>query len=174
MIRIGSIVCAWTICSARRNFWEATLGYMRRDSGEIDDFVLLGPPDGAPEVWSVYGAERSQPVATGGRWDDLESGSDTRKPLPWVATSCPDPKMVRRGSTVRVRQRALQNPRSRGFCFQLDLQDAQLAVGLEPFMEPSGLKRRSDRCLALLICATEWASPTSGTCRRCSRSVRDS
>src|SRR6266511_3027686 len=62
---------------------------------ESEDFVLLGPPDGAPEVWSVYGAERSQPVATGGRWDDLESGSDTRKPLPWVATSCPDPKMVR-------------------------------------------------------------------------------
>jgi hypothetical protein len=68
MIRIGSIVCAWTICSARRNFWEATLGYMRRDSGEIDDFVLLGPPDGAPEVWSVMeqsGRNQWQPVAEG-------------------------------------------------------------------------------------------------------------
>jgi hypothetical protein len=117
MIRIGSIVLRVDDLQRQTEFWEAALGYVRRDSGESDDFVLLGPPDGAPEVWSVYGAERSQPVATGGRWDDLESGSDTRKPLPWVATSCPDPKMVRRGSTVRVRQRALQNPRkSPGLC----------------------------------------------------------
>jgi catechol 2,3-dioxygenase-like lactoylglutathione lyase family enzyme len=111
MIRIGSIVLRVDDLQRQTEFWEAALGYVRRDSGESDDFVLLGPPDGAPEVWSVYGAERSQPVATGGRWDDLESGSDTRKPLPWVATSCPDPKMVRRGSTVRVRQRALQERR---------------------------------------------------------------
>jgi catechol 2,3-dioxygenase-like lactoylglutathione lyase family enzyme len=97
MIRIGSTVLRVDDLQRQTEFWEAALGYVRRDSGESDDFVLLGPPDGAPEVWSVYGAERSQPVATGGRWDDLESGSDTRKPLPWVATSCPDPKMVRRG-----------------------------------------------------------------------------
>jgi len=115
MIRIGSIVLRVDDLQRQTEFWEAALGYVRRDSGESDDFVLLGPPDGAPEVWSVYGAERSQPVATGGRWDDLESGSDTRKPLPWVATSCPDPKMVRRGSTVRVRQRALQKPWNTGF-----------------------------------------------------------
>ncbi len=88
MIRIGSIVLRVDDLQRQTEFWEAALGYVRRDSGESDDFVLLGPPDGAPEVWSVYGAERSQPVATGGRWDDLESGSDTRKPLPWVATSC--------------------------------------------------------------------------------------
>jgi catechol 2,3-dioxygenase-like lactoylglutathione lyase family enzyme len=104
MIRIGSIVLRVDDLQRQTEFWEAALGYVRRDSGESDDFVLLGPPDGAPEVWSVYGAERSQPVATGGRWDDLESGSDTRKPLPWVATSCPDPKMVRKGSPVRVRE----------------------------------------------------------------------
>src|SRR5215207_1209880 len=97
MIRIGSIVLRVDDLQRQTEFWEAALGYVRRDSGESDDFVLLGPPDGAPEVWSVYGAERSQPVATGGRWDDLESGSDTRKPLPWDG---------RRGSTVRVRQRA--------------------------------------------------------------------
>src|SRR6266516_35687 len=100
MIRIGSIVLRVDDLQRQTEFWEAALGYVRRDSGESDDFVLLGPPDGAPEVWSVYGAERSQPVATGGRWDDLESGSDTRKPLPWVATSCPDPKMVSRASAV--------------------------------------------------------------------------
>jgi hypothetical protein len=58
--------------------------------------------------WSLYGAERSQPVATGGKWDGRENGSDLRKPLLWVATSCRRDRMVRRGSTVRVRQRALQ------------------------------------------------------------------
>jgi catechol-2,3-dioxygenase len=68
MIRIGSIVLRVDDLQRQTEFWEAALGYVRRDSGESDDFVLLGPPDGAPEVWSVYGAERSQPVAIGGRW----------------------------------------------------------------------------------------------------------
>ena len=52
-----------------------------------------------------------QPVATGGKWNGPKNGSDKRKPLPWVATSCLSRSMVRRGSTVRVRQRALQSPR---------------------------------------------------------------
>src|SRR5215218_10078208 len=56
--------------------------------------------------WSLYGAERSQPVATGGKWDGRENGSDLRKPLLWVATSCRQHRMVRRRSAVRVRQRA--------------------------------------------------------------------
>jgi hypothetical protein len=58
------------------------------------------------ERWSTYGAQRSQPVAIGGKWNARESGSKRRKPLPWVATSCLRRSMVRRGSTVRVRQRA--------------------------------------------------------------------
>src|SRR6266699_4858066 len=45
--------------------------------------------------------------------------------------------MVRRGSTVRVRQRALQNPRSWGFFVQNDLLFVVRAVGMEPFMELS-------------------------------------
>ena len=40
-----------------------------------------------------------------------ESGSNKPKPLPSVATSCRSDHMVRRGSTVRVRQRALQKRR---------------------------------------------------------------
>jgi hypothetical protein len=39
------------------------------------------------------------------------SAENKPKPLPWVATGCPPKYMVRRGSTVRVRQRALQRPR---------------------------------------------------------------
>jgi hypothetical protein len=61
-------------------------------------------------VWSAYGAERSQPVATGRKWDGSRNGSNKRKPLPWVATGCRSWRMVSRGSTVRVRQRALRDP----------------------------------------------------------------
>ena len=45
--------------------------------------------------------------------------------------------MVRRGSTVRVRQRALQKRRSRGFSVQKNLRTTQRAVGMEPIMELS-------------------------------------
>ena len=51
--------------------------------------------------------------------------------------------MVRRGSTVRVRQRALQKPRTSGFCVQADLQVGPYAVGMEPFMELSRRERAS-------------------------------
>jgi hypothetical protein len=50
----------------------------------------------AVEVWSVYGAERSQSVATGDKCDGGECGSNRQKPLPWVATSCHRVRMVRR------------------------------------------------------------------------------
>jgi hypothetical protein len=49
--------------------------------------------------------------------------------------------MVRRGSTVRVRQRALQKPRSRGFFIQSDLLDVERAVGVEHVVEQSDKKR---------------------------------
>jgi hypothetical protein len=45
-------------------------------------------------------------VATGGKWEHSENGSNKPKPLPRVATSCRSERMVRRGSKVRVRQRA--------------------------------------------------------------------
>jgi CBS domain-containing protein len=53
--------------------------------------------------WSINGAKRSQPVATGGKWESPENGLDKPKPLQWVATGCRSERMVRRGSTVRVR-----------------------------------------------------------------------
>jgi hypothetical protein len=40
--------------------------------------------------------------------------------------------MVRRGSPVRVRKRALQSPAKRGFFFWGHLRDPQHAVGMEP------------------------------------------
>lgn len=47
MIRIGSIVLRVDDLQRQTEFWQAALGYVRRDDGESDDFVLLGPPDGA-------------------------------------------------------------------------------------------------------------------------------
>ncbi len=41
MIRIGSIVLRVDDLQRQTEFWEAALGYVRRDSGESDDFVLL-------------------------------------------------------------------------------------------------------------------------------------
>ena len=46
MLRIGSIVLRVDDLQRQREFWEEALGYVRRDDGESDDFVLLGPPDG--------------------------------------------------------------------------------------------------------------------------------
>ena len=47
--------------------------------------------------WSVYGAQRSQPVATGGKWGGTENGSGKRNRLPWVATGCRVDHMVKEG-----------------------------------------------------------------------------
>jgi hypothetical protein len=56
--------------------------------------------------WSPYGAPWLQPVANGRKCSASRRGENKPKPLPWVATSCREERMVRRGSAVRVRQRA--------------------------------------------------------------------
>ena len=59
--------------------------------------------------WSLYGGPGCN------RWQrpqmpKLKNGDVKPKPLPRVATGCQEERMVRRGSAVRVRQRALQSP----------------------------------------------------------------
>jgi hypothetical protein len=61
--------------------------------------------------WSLYGAQWAQPVATGGKSQRRETAEASQEPLPWVATGCGRKPMVRRGSPVRVRKRALQKSR---------------------------------------------------------------
>jgi hypothetical protein len=91
--------------------------------------------------------------------------------------------MVRRGSTVRVRQRALQKPRSWGFFSRIDLHVVEHEQGMEPFMEPSGRKgglwgvstrrpRRPRRGGGGV--RGRVAAPTSAlaSCRSCKRSRR--
>ena len=46
MLRIGSIVLRVDDLRRQTDFWQAALGYVRRDDRESDDFVLLGPLDG--------------------------------------------------------------------------------------------------------------------------------
>jgi hypothetical protein len=58
--------------------------------------------------WSLYGGPWLQLVAINGKSDGRGSAENNPKPLPSVATVCREKYMVRRGSTVRVRQRALQ------------------------------------------------------------------
>jgi hypothetical protein len=74
--------------------------------------LVVFAADGA---WSIYGAERAQPVAIGGKWEGPKNGKIRPNPLPWVATSCQKGRMVRRGSTVRVRQRASRNALQNGY-----------------------------------------------------------
>jgi hypothetical protein len=66
--------------------------------------------------WSLYGAPWLQPVAKGRKSRSRRIREIKPKPLPPVATTCREERMVRRGSTVRVRQRALQKPAQAGFC----------------------------------------------------------
>jgi len=46
VLRIGSIVLRVDDLRRQTEFWQAALGYVRRDDGKSDDFTLLGPTDG--------------------------------------------------------------------------------------------------------------------------------
>jgi catechol 2,3-dioxygenase-like lactoylglutathione lyase family enzyme len=47
VLSIGSIVLRVDDLRRQTEFWQAALGYVRRDDGKSDDFVLLGPPHGS-------------------------------------------------------------------------------------------------------------------------------
>ena len=50
MIRIGSIVLRVDDLQRQTELWEAALGYVRRDSSESNDFVLLARPTAGPHL----------------------------------------------------------------------------------------------------------------------------
>jgi hypothetical protein len=96
-------------------------------------------PIGMEQLWNRGGA-------TAGKRSALrpgENGLIWGEPLPPAATRCRLDRMVRRGSTVRVRQRALQKRRNRRFLVQTDLLRVERAVSMEPFMEHSRRRSRS-------------------------------
>jgi catechol 2,3-dioxygenase-like lactoylglutathione lyase family enzyme len=53
VLRIGSIVLRVDDLQRQTKFWQAALGYVRRDDGKSDDFVLLAPSDGAGPALSL-------------------------------------------------------------------------------------------------------------------------
>ena len=63
----------------------------------------------ASRVWSLYGAPWLQPVAIAGKSAAPRNRKNKRNPLRLAATGGLRRSMVRRGSTVRVRQRALRS-----------------------------------------------------------------
>jgi hypothetical protein len=82
------------------------------------------------------GCNRWQPVANG-------IGADAPEQAKTVAVGCdrlPHGSHGKEGSTVRVRERALQEPRTMGFCFGLSCRLSNVMQVWSPFVEPSGLK----------------------------------
>jgi hypothetical protein len=79
--------------------------------------------------------------------------------------------MVRRGSTVRVRQRALcKSPGNRGFLVQVDLAFVACAVGMEHVVQQSGLHglsvhRRKTQKRSLSVCIAGNPTPTASLSR---------
>ncbi len=85
----------------------STLG--SRVTGRPNPFAPRRSP---AKGWSIYGAQRAQPVATGGKWNTLENRSNKPIRNRWQPTATVPERMVRRGSPVRVRKRALHKRRT--------------------------------------------------------------
>src|SRR5205823_5061284 len=88
--------------AARRGFQWPERG---RNAGRRAPDVAKADNEG----WSLYGARWLQPVATTGKSRGPVNRKSKPNPLPPAATGCLRTSMVRRGSTVRVRQRASRN-----------------------------------------------------------------
>jgi hypothetical protein len=67
-------------------------------SGGNDE--VAGVASGRGKGWSIYGAQRAQPVATGRKWLSTENGSNGPIGNRWQPTATLPERMVRRGSTT--------------------------------------------------------------------------
>jgi hypothetical protein len=84
------------------------------------------------------GRNRWQPVASRTAARTAEMGENRCPP---VATGCLRCSMVRRGRRFESARGLCKGPANRRFLFHEYLHDLQRAVGMEPFMEPSGSER---------------------------------
>ena len=66
------------------------VGHLAEDARAVETPLVVKSDN---EGWSLYGAQRLQRVAIGGKWD-LKTAQKRRTPLPWVATSCPSRSMA--------------------------------------------------------------------------------
>ncbi|MBA2274028.1 MAG: VOC family protein, partial [Actinobacteria bacterium] len=60
MLTIGSVVLGAADPTRAAQFWGRTLGYVRRDPQEDDDWIVLVPPDGAPGVQVALDLSKSK------------------------------------------------------------------------------------------------------------------
>jgi transposase IS116/IS110/IS902 family protein len=79
-----------------------------------------------------------QPVATGRKSPRAQKALIKPKPLPSVATSCRDERMVRRGLRFESVRGLCKSPAKLDFLFRIDLHGLQYAARMEPSMELSG------------------------------------
>ena len=79
---------------------------MARQFSRWSGIPFVGLRSAGDKSWSTYGAERAQTVATGGKCDRRRNGSNRRIRNGSQPRATSRALMVRRGSTVRVRQRA--------------------------------------------------------------------
>jgi hypothetical protein len=128
--------------------------------------------------WSLYGAERSQPAATGRKSDGGKNGPNRRKPLPWVATGCLRCSMVRRVDGSSPSEGSAKAPQTGAFCFGCTCRVASVRWVWSPFVERSGSQRAIETAKIDRIQPKRTAiAPSSLTNRRrevISRSTRSS
>jgi hypothetical protein len=113
---------------------EAALPVRRQASPHSDDPARAHLASSMERLWSIA----SLAGASRGKSSRVENGMNKPNSLPLVATSCRGNGMVRRGSTVRVRQRALQERRASALFCSDRRAPGRTCGGLEPFMELSG------------------------------------
>jgi hypothetical protein len=91
-------------------------------------------------TWSIYGAQRAQPVATGRKRDALENRSNKPIRNRRQPTATVSERIVRRGRRFESVRGLCKSAARRRFCVHIDLLLTQRAVGMEPFMELSSRK----------------------------------
>jgi hypothetical protein len=141
------------ITMSRPARWQSSVpGYLRAVFRSTWSYRKDSEPPSARKTWRPLdalptilrrGMERlwSPAGATSGNQRQSSDAKNARKQAKTVAVGCdrlPPNLDGKEGSTVRVRQRALQKSRKMGLSFRKNLHDLQRAVGMEPFMEPSG------------------------------------
>jgi hypothetical protein len=123
------------------------------------------------EGWSLYGAPWLQPVAISGKSERRGSRGNKPEPLPWVATSCLRCSMVRRGSTVRVRQRVCKSAANRRLVLSAPLARSPPCVrygalyGAFRFRSPGPRRRKPSRLRGLGTTAGRGSSRHASRCR---------
>jgi hypothetical protein len=103
---VGCAIAGW-LGRGRPPLYREGLNTRRvhgRTPGSLWPSAIHGDRRSTAKGWSIYGAKRAQPLGTGGKWDTPKNRSNRPTRNRWQPTATGSQRMVRRGSTVRVRQ----------------------------------------------------------------------